>query len=158
MSASYNLIARVLPGLTRDAAAGNHAGVNRLVLRLAIIGSGLAIAVGLASSAVGPRLVEVLYGTDFRPSSSLVGMAAAAVVFGIVGLGTTQVLVGRGHTDRLAAVWLLAVAVAAAVIVLVDADPTIRVVAAFLGGEAVAMIGLTVSALIPESRATTQTG
>ena len=45
---------------------------------------------------------------------------------------------------------LLAVAAAVVAIMFVDAEPTIRVAAGFLVGEAVALIGLTVAALLPE--------
>lgn len=154
MSASYNLLARVLPGLTRRAAAGDHAGLNKLALRLALAGAALAAAAAFIAAAIGPALVELLYSSEFRPSTSLAALAAAGVIVGIVGLGTTQVLVGRGDTDRMAVAWLVAVAAAALTIGLVDSEPTIRVAAGFLAGEAVALVGLTVSAVVPPRRHT----
>ena len=83
-----------------------------------------------------------------RPTATLAALAAAGVIVGIVGLGITQVLVGRGETDRMAVAWLVAVAAAAIAIVVVQSDPTIRVVAGFLTGEVVALAGLTASTLI----------
>jgi O-antigen/teichoic acid export membrane protein len=94
--------------------------------------------------AAGP----LVYGSGFRPTATLAALAAAGVIVGIVGLGITQVLVGRGETDRMAVAWLVAVAAAAIAIVVVQSDPTIRVVAGFLTGEVVALAGLTASALI----------
>ncbi len=152
MSASYNVLARILPGLTRRAAAGDHATVNRLARRLAIVGALGAALVGAIAAVAGPPVVELLYGTGFRPSATLAALAAAGVIVGIVGLGTTQVLVGRGDTDRMAVTWLVALATAALTIVVVESDPTIRVAAGFLAGEAAALVGLTISALMPPSQ------
>jgi len=149
MSASYNLLARILPGLTRRADAGETATINRLARNLAIAGAAGAVVVGSLAAVAGPQVVQFLYGQEFRPSVTLAAFAAASVVVGIVGLGTTQVLVGRGDTDRMAIAWLVAVAAAAIAIVVVQADPTIRVAAGFLVGETVALVGLTVSAIVP---------
>lgn len=149
MSASYNLLARILPGLTRRAVTGDHDAINRLVRDLAIAAAAGAAVIGLATAAVGPAVVETLYGSEFRPTAMLAGLAAAGVTVGIIGLGTTQVLVGRGDTDRMAVTWIVATAAAALTILAVRSDPTIRVAAGFMVGEAVALAGLTISALIP---------
>ena len=148
MSASYNLLARILPGLTRRAAAGDHDVINRVVRNFAIAGVLGAGVAGAVAALAGPSLVALLYGSGFRPAATLAALAAAGVIVGIVGLGITQVLVGRGETDRMAVAWLGAVAAAAIAIVVVQSDPTIRVVAGFLTGEVVALVGLTASALI----------
>jgi O-antigen/teichoic acid export membrane protein len=152
MSASYNLVARVLPFMTQRAAAGDHAVLGRLAMRFGAGGLVVAGVVGLGAAALGPGLVALLYGSDFRPSPTLAGLAAAGVVLGIIGLGTTQILVGRGATGRMAIVWLLAVAAAAVAIVVVPGDPTIRVAAGFFTGEAVALLGLTAAAVISPGR------
>jgi len=148
MSASYNLLARILPGLTRRAAAGDHEGINRVARRLAYGGGLAAVAVGGFASAVGPMVVELLYGAEFRPSAWLAALAAAGVIVGIVGLGTMQVLVGRGDTGRMAWAWLVALGVATATIFVVGGDPTVRVAAGFFAGEAVALTGLTAAAVL----------
>jgi hypothetical protein len=67
----------------------------------------------------------------------------------MAGLAPTQVLVARGATGRMAVVWLGALAVAAATVVVASAEPGIRVAAAFCAGEGVALIGLSAAALIP---------
>jgi len=156
MSASYNLLARILPGLTRRAAAGDHEGINRIARRLAFAGGAAAVGVGAAAAALGPAVVELLYGAEFRPSAWLAALAAAGVIVGIVGLGTMQVLVGRGDTDRMAFAWLAALAGAVVTIFLVRGDATIRVAAGFFSGEAIALVGLTLAAVIAPkgSRAT----
>ncbi len=152
MSASYNLLARVLPGLTRSAAAGDHDAVNRLARNVAVAGVLAAGLVGVAAAVAGPPVVQLVYGSGYRPTATLAALAAAGVIVGIVGLGITQVLVGRGETDRMAVAWLVAVAAAALAIIVVRSDPTIRVVAGFLTGEVVALAGLTVSALVKPRR------
>ena len=152
MSASYNLLARILPGLTRRAAAGDHDVINRFARNFAIAGVLGAGVAGAVAALAGPPLVAFLYGSGFRPTATLAALAAAGVIVGIVGLGITQVLVGRGETDRMAVAWLLAVAAAAIAIVVVQSDPTIRVVAGFLTGEVVALAGLTASTLIRPGR------
>jgi O-antigen/teichoic acid export membrane protein len=148
MSASYNLLARILPGLTVRAAAGDHESVNRLVRITAAAGLVSSVVVGFAAAALGPAVVAFLYGPGSRPSTALAGLAAAGVIAGIVGLGTTQVLVGRGATDRMAAVWLVAVAAAAITIVVASGEPGVRVAAGFFVGEVVALLGLTLAAVV----------
>jgi hypothetical protein len=69
------------------------------------------------------------------------------VVAGVGGLATTQILVARGHTGRLALVWLVAAAAAALTVLLIGGEPTVRVAVGFLVGEVAALIGLTVAAL-----------
>jgi O-antigen/teichoic acid export membrane protein len=108
--------------------------------------------IGAVAAVVGPPLVELLYGSGFRPAAWLAALAAAGVIVGIVGLGTTQVLVGRGETGRMAVAWLVAVAAAGIAIVVVRSDPSIRVAAGFFAGEAVALTGLTVAALMKPSQ------
>ena len=152
MSASYNLLARFLPELTRRAAAGDHDDINRMARNVALGGMLSAGVVGAGAAVAGPGLVEMLYGEGFRPTATLAGLAAAGVICGIVGLGVTQVLVGRGDTDRMALAWLTAVVAAAVAIVVVQSDASIRVGAGFLTGEVVALAGLTVSTLLKPAR------
>jgi O-antigen/teichoic acid export membrane protein len=147
VSASTNLVARLLPSVTRRSAGGGDAALNRLVVRGLLVGSPAAVAVGAAAAVVGPWVVQVLYGADFRPSPELAGLSAAAVVAGLVALLVSQVLVGRGHTGRLAIVWVVALAAAAVVVVASTGDEAIRVALAFLVGETTALVGLVVAAL-----------
>jgi O-antigen/teichoic acid export membrane protein len=147
ISASYNVLARVLPSVTRRSAEGGDAAINRLVGRAALFAAVAIAAGGGAGATVGPWIVEVLYGSEFRPGPALAGLSAAAVVAGLLALLTSQVLVGRGQTGRLAAVWVAALAVAAVTVGLVGGEETVRVAAAFLAGEVVALVGLTASVL-----------
>lgn len=147
MSASYNLLARILPTATTLAAAGDARALDRWVRRLLGIGTVLALAASAVATLVGPAVVEWLYGVDFRPEPWLTGIAAAAVTVGIFGLVTMQVLVGRGATGRMALVWLGALISAALAVVVSGGEPSLRVAIGFLTGEAVAFLGLAVAAL-----------
>jgi O-antigen/teichoic acid export membrane protein len=151
MSAAYNLIARLLPGTTMRAAAGDDAMLDRWVWRILFGGLGTGIVAGIVGAVFGPLAVRVLYGAEFTPSHWLAGLAAAGVIAGVAGLATTQILVGRGDTTRMAVVWVIALALAAGYIVAVDGDPTLRVAAAFCVGEAAALVGLSVAALGPRA-------
>ncbi len=137
LTASYNLLARVLPWFTRAAASGADARIARGAL-LTVVGTTLAALVAAGGAAVlGPFVVDALFGV--RPSSELAALAAGGVVVGAVALFLGQVLVGRGTTGRLAAAWLVAVVVAAVVLVAVDASPTMRTAWAFVAGQATAL-------------------
>jgi O-antigen/teichoic acid export membrane protein len=147
MSASYNLIARVLPVATRRAAAGEDSVLDRWVARLLLGGLGVGAVVGAAGALFGPAVVSALYGLEFKPDAGLAGLAAAGVIAGMAGLATTQILVARGHTPLMAVVWLIALAVAALTVVLVHGSPSTRVAAAFCVSETAALAGLSVAAL-----------
>jgi O-antigen/teichoic acid export membrane protein len=153
MSASYNLVARILPMATRRAASGDDRPLDRWVVRLLAGGLTAAVVVGLLGAVLGPWIVALLYGSEFRPDAWLAGLAAAGVLAGMAGLVTTQILVARGRTDRLAIVWLAVVALAALTIAVVPGEPAFRVVLAFCVAEAGALVGLSGAALI-RSRAT----
>jgi len=98
---------------------------------------------------LGPLVVGVLYGSEFTPDPWLAGFAAGGVIAGMAGLATTQILVARGDTGRMAAVWLGALAVAGITIAVTSADPSLRVAFAFCMGESVALVGLSAAALVP---------
>jgi O-antigen/teichoic acid export membrane protein len=151
MSASYNLIARVLPVATRRAAAGEDSVLDRWVTRLLVGGLGLGVIVGAVGALFGPAVVGALYGLEFKPDAALAGLAAAGVIAGMAGLVTTQILVARGHTSLMAVVWLIALVVAALTMVLVPGSPSIRVAAAFCVSETAALAGLSAAALRPQT-------
>ncbi len=96
---------------------------------------------------LGPAVVNLLFGV--RPSAELAALAAGGVVFGAMALFLGQVLVGRGTTAVLAAIWVAALAVAAFVLFAVDASPSIRTGWAFVAGEAAAMAGTVAAVMRP---------
>jgi len=141
LSVSYNLLARVLPSVLRRAAIDDGA-LGRLTTSVAVAGAVGAAAAGGGAVAVGPAVVGLLFGAEFRPSASVAGLVAAAVVLGLAALVVSQVLVARAHTGRLAWVWLVALAGAAATVIFGGGDPMIRVALGFVVGEGLALGGL----------------
>ncbi len=144
----YNLIARVLPPFTMMAATGEERELRSWARGLGIAGGIMAVIGGLLGALIGPALVGIAFGADFRPSPLVAGLAAAGVVLAGAGLFVGQILVARGQPARLAAAWLLALGAAAVVIAVPISDPVLHVVVAFLIGEMVALTALVVAALI----------
>jgi lipopolysaccharide/colanic/teichoic acid biosynthesis glycosyltransferase len=140
----YNLLARILPPFTEMAAQGARQ-------ELRAWGRGIGIAAVLLGGAaavvgwlLGPSLVGLFFGGDFRPSNSVAALVAAGVVFAGAGLFVGQILVARGQPFRLAAAWLVGVAGAATALWLAGGDPLARVAVAFLCGETLALLALVV--------------
>ncbi len=147
LTASYNLLARVLPWFTTASARGEDPRLGRWTL-LTGIGAVALTAVAAAGAAwLGPALVDVIFGV--RPSEALAALAAGGVVFGALALFLGQVLVGRGTTGLLAAIWVGALVVAGVVLGVVDASPSIRTGWAFVAGEAAAMVGTVAAVMRP---------
>ncbi len=66
----------------------------------------------------------------------------------MIALFLNQIYIARGETGRLAAVWVLALAVAGLVLAVSGAEPVMRVGLAFLAGEGTAMVLLAAVAAI----------
>lgn len=143
----YNLLARILPPFTEMAAKGARQELRawgRGIGIAALLLAGAAAAVGWL---VGPPLVGLFFGGDFRPDNLVAALVAAGVVFAGAGLFVGQILVARGQPARLAAAWLVGVVGAGAALGLAGGDPLDRVAIAFLGGEALALAALVVGAV-----------
>lgn len=145
LSASYNLLARILPAITYRAASGQHEMLARWSWRMLIGGALGAVAAFVAAWFVGPPIVEILFGAEFRPEAWLTALAAAAVIAGIAGLAITQILVGHGATGRMALAWLIALGAAATAVVVSPGEPSFRVAVGFVVGEIAALVGLHVA-------------
>jgi hypothetical protein len=146
VTSSYDLIARVLPDFTMLATSGHQRRLNMWAGRLGAIGLATVVAFGVAGRFLGPFVVTILYGEEFAPSSTLSMLTAAAVGAALVALFLNQIYVARGDTIRLALIWIVAAAVAAAVLFLWQGESTTRIGVAFLAGEVIAMALLTVFA------------
>ncbi len=139
LTASYNLLARVLPWFTSAAALGADDRVGRAATLTGIGTVVAAVAAAGAGAALGPPIVEILF--DVRPEAGLAALAAGGVVLGAVALFMGQVLVGRGATATLAVVWVVALVIAVAVLFVVDASPSMRTAWGFAAGETAALAG-----------------
>jgi len=140
----YNLLARILPPFTEMAAQGARQELRAWGRGIGIAAVLLAGAAGAAGWLLGPSLVGLFFGGDFRPSNPVAALVAAGVVFAGAGLFVGQILVARGQPFRLAAAWLVGVAGAATALLLAGGDPLERVAVAFLCGETLALLALVV--------------
>lgn len=146
LSLGYNLVARIVPPLTRIAAARDHLRLVRLSRQI----GGATVACAAAAYAVaawlGPGLITLLFGAEFRPESAFVGLVGAGVAAAAGSLIVGQVFVARGDTHLLADAWLGAIAAAALTLLWPIDDPATRVAVAFLAGEVGALSLLMVAA------------
>jgi len=149
----YNLVARVLRPFTAMAAAGEYRSLLQWARGLVVAGTAAAALSGVGALVIGPLVVEIAFGSDFRPTAAFAGLVAAGVVAAGAGMFIGQVLVARGETARLAAGWMVAVTVGAAALLLPIDRADTRVGTAFLIGEAVAVAVLAVLALRSPVRA-----
>jgi len=144
----YSLQGRVLSFLVRS--NGNGADIRRMVLRIAMVGTSLVVLGGVVGWTVGPAVVELLFGADFRPETLVAAFVAAGVVAASVTQIMGQALVAAGSTGQLASAWVGGLSIGLATMLVSGGTVGFRVCLAFLVGE-VAALGL---ALIRTIRST----
>ncbi len=147
LSTSYNLLARVLPWFTAASTRDDDPRLRKWSLLIGVGGVVAALIAAGGAAVLGPWIVELLF--ESRPSAGLAALAAAGVILGALALFLAQVLVGRGATGALAAVWLAALAVAALTLGVLDVSPSIRTGWAFVAGEAAALFGTVLLVIRP---------
>lgn len=132
----YNLQGRLLSLLVRmDEKTGLRQGLLKLV------GFGLVL-VGLAGIVgffVGPAVVGLLFGSEFRPIATVAALAAAGVIAGSVTQLMGQALVASGSTGQLAGAWVGGLVAGLVTMLLVGGTPDFRVAVGFAVGELVAL-------------------
>jgi O-antigen/teichoic acid export membrane protein len=149
VTSSYNIVARVLPDFTALAARGEQHRLSAWAGKLGLIGIATIVVFGASGWILGPAVVDLLYGGEFRPSSHLAALGAAGVGAALIALFLNQIYIARGETGRMALVWVSSLLVAGLALVVTSAEPVIRVGTAFLAGEATAMVLLaTVGTLV----------
>lgn len=132
----YNLQGRVLSLLVRQE---NTMAIKRLVRGLTGIGAVVVAVAGLVGFAVGPRVVELLYGAEFRPLAVVAAMAAAGVIAASITQILSQALVAGGSTGELAGAWVGGLAVGLATMLVLSGTPDFRVAGGFVAGEIAAL-------------------
>ncbi|MGH8883959.1 MAG: lipopolysaccharide biosynthesis protein [Egibacteraceae bacterium] len=136
------ILSRVLPPLTRVARAGDYARLRRIAVGEVSAAIALA-ALGAAVGAwIGPPLVALAFGPEFRPEAWFAALTAAGVVSATAALGLNQMLIAMGEEIRLVAPWVAALIAGALTVIGLTGSPTLRVASGFLIGEAVALAGL----------------
>ncbi len=132
----YNLQGRLLSLLVRmDSKTDLRQGITKLVgFGLALVG--LAAVVGFI---VGPDVVELLFGAEFRPAATVAALAAAGVIAGSVTQLIGQALVANGSTGQLASAWVGGLAAGVVAMLIAGGAPDFRVALGFAVGESVAL-------------------
>ncbi|MGI9648498.1 MAG: sugar transferase, partial [Acidimicrobiia bacterium] len=137
----YNLLARLLPPFTRMAEAGEDAELRKWGIGIGVAGGLLAGAAALVGRWLGPGVVALSFGEDFRPEATVAMLVAAGVIASAAALFTGEVLVARAETGRLAWAWILGLVAAAVTVLIAGQDPR-GVATGFLVGEAVALVAI----------------
>lgn len=135
------LLSRLLPPLVRIARAGDDSTLRRLAVLTVPASIGLGLVGAGVGYVLGPTLATVFLRTD-RPDATFVALTAFGVLLATGSLLLNQVLIARSSERRLVVPWLVALAVAVAVVVLSPGGPTLRMSIAFVVGETVALTGL----------------
>ena len=124
----------ILPHLTRLSASGEadpfRRSVNATLLGIAIFSGGVA----LAMLAVGPTLMELLFGGDTRYARGGLVLIAAGMGLYLAAATLNQAALARGRARRAAACWAGSATAFVAFLVLLEWDDRVlQVEAAFLG-------------------------
>ncbi len=135
ITASYGLATRFLAAMATALSDNEPEILHTWASRLGMLGGAASIVAGVVSYYILPTIIEVLYGTEFRPSALVGGLGGAGAVAALAVLFVTQILIARGRTKDLAAGWMLAAVAAAVVLAASGADPLTRVAYAFATGE-----------------------
>jgi O-antigen/teichoic acid export membrane protein len=135
----YAMQARVLPVLVRFHVRGDMRRLSSTMIRVAAAGAVLAPVGFVAGWAVGPVVIELLYGSAFVPEAVVAAAIAAGVVLATATHLAGQVLVATAQTGRLAIAWTTGLVAAAAALVVLPGSASARVALAFLVGEALAL-------------------
>jgi O-antigen/teichoic acid export membrane protein len=138
----YNIVARVLPPFTRLAAEGRHDVLRRYASLMGGTGALLAPAALGIGYGLGPAVVSLVFGPEFRPTAALAAMVAAGVVLAGTSMFVGQILIARGRIAYLAGAWVIGVGVAAAALLAAGWAPETRVGIGFIAGETAALAAL----------------
>ena len=147
ITASYGLATRFLAAMTTAITDNEEHVLHQWSIRLTVGGAAVATLSGLASYFILPTLIEILYGSEFRPSATVAALGGAGAVAALAILFVSQVLIAKGKTSDLAAGWTIAAAVAAVVLGVSDSEPLLRVALAFGAGELTALAVVSATAI-----------
>jgi len=142
----YSLQGRLLSMLVRLVDQGERRRVRIFSAQVAAAGLALTVLAWFVGRWIGPDIIQLLFGDEFRPSGTLAGAVAAGMVAASAAQITGQVLVAEGATGRLANAWAAGLLVGATLILGLSGPADTTVGVAFMAGEVVAlcMVGFSV--------------
>mgnify|MGYP001825449310 CR=1 FL=1 len=146
ITASYGLATRFLAAMATALSDNKPELLHTWATRLAGIGAAAAIVSGALSYYLLPTIIEILYGSEFRPSALVGGLGGAGAVAALAVVFVTQILIARGRTRDLAIGWLIAAIAATGVLAVSGAEPLTRVAYAFAAGEVTAFAAISLIA------------
>jgi O-antigen/teichoic acid export membrane protein len=131
----YNLQGRILSLLVRN---NGYDQVKRLVKKVATGGIALVALAGFVGWVAGPAVVEILFGTEFRPEAIVAALVAGGVIAASLTQILSQALVASGSIGELAGSWVGGLIAGIAAMTLSQGQPGFRVAVGFVVGELVA--------------------
>ena len=132
----YNLQGRLLSLLVRMDSKTN---LRKGLLKLVGFGLALVVLAAVVGFVIGPAVVELLFGEEFRPRAIVAALAAAGVIAGSVTQLMGQALVASGSTGQLAGAWVGGLGAGLITLFAVGGTPDFRVALGFVVGELVAL-------------------
>lgn len=144
--------AALLPALTTQIVAGDHAEAERSLLRLERLLAGLVLLALLVLVVVGPWAVSVFFGSDFAVTAADMAWFAGGGALFVVAFLHHQVLVAADHASAAALIWTVGLMLLVAGITLAtwaDAGSAVgRVEAVYVGSIAMVAIAMRRAALV----------
>ena len=139
----YLLQGRLLNAVVRLRMAGETARLARVRRRIVAAGAAAVDSAGVVAWVVGPEVVGLLYGAEFRPDRPVAALAATGVAGAALAQLLGQLLVADGRTGALALRWGAGLAVALVALATVPGAADVTVAAAFAVGTLTAAVGMT---------------
>ena len=133
--------ASLIPKLATLAASGRLREFREGLRKLLGVVVGLGVLATAGCLAIGPELVEVVFGSEFRLGRSDLGYLAAASAAYIVALSLAQALISLAGYARVTIAWLVGIAAFVVVTGVVD-GLLLRVELGFLAGSLVAAVAM----------------
>jgi O-antigen/teichoic acid export membrane protein len=137
-------LSRALPPLIRMATDEAGRGLRAPALLTASATLGTAAVAGAVTWPLGPAIVELLFGADFRPDPYLVTVATATAVMAVGGLAFNQFFIALGRETELPKHWSLGLLVATVLVLALPLEPSERVITAFAAGMAMPLATMTI--------------
>jgi O-antigen/teichoic acid export membrane protein len=150
--------AALLPKLSALASAGRFDDFKRGFRRLVMVIGGAGFVAVVVATLIGPKAIEILYGSDYTLGHRTVGLLAAGSVLFMLAQAMAQAVIALGGHTRMAICWAVSV-VTFVVFTAAGHDLYLRVEVGLLAGSAMACLGMAVLvAQLVRSGASVHTG